>query len=171
MASRPPYLIHFKHRYLGFRHLDLQSAALAAGVREGDWGPAADTQAAPAHDPAAADPGEAAAEDADLWPLPPGPAAPVRLAQADPADPLATPFWRAGFPSDAAAAETAGRATLVKASGKREEGREEQREGWRVVFGWGHARSRPAIPPHPTPSTPVHPRSVGRGRGLGGPGR
>jgi hypothetical protein len=106
-VRRPRYLVQFKHRYLGFRHADLQSAALAAGCAAAAPAPAA----APPDLSASASQEEA---DADLLPLPPGPDAPLALTRADPADPLATPFWRADFPSEAAAAETAGRATLVK---------------------------------------------------------
>jgi hypothetical protein len=114
-------LIQFKHRFLGFRHLDLQSAACLArldlqsadclagvtGEDDGVAGAAAGEQERLETDD---DPDP----DPDLAPLPPSAHAPLRLARADPADPVATPFWTAQFPDEATAAAVVGRASLVK---------------------------------------------------------
>ena len=102
-------LLQFKHRFLGFRHLDLQSAACIAGVVQGQGEEEAEEEQASGGGEPATDDG-----DADLAPLPPSPHAPLRLRRADPADPVATPFWVADFPDEATATAVAGRASLVK---------------------------------------------------------
>ena len=94
-------LIHFRHRFLGFRHLDLQSAALVGGVK---WDEEAEIE-----------PSAAAPADPDLAPLPRSPHTPLPVSPAHPADPPTTPFWRARFPDESTAVATAGRANLVKA--------------------------------------------------------